>query len=244
MDEPLVSDRPDFTESAVTVGRGVVQVEMGYTFTLDESDGVRSVQHSYPEMLWRIGLFADWFEFRIAYNFGANNVSLNGVPVVPGAPDGSEDLYLGFKFDLTPQEGILPEMALITQMTVPSGSPGLTAGEVLPGVGWCYCWEINEVLDLSGETQINRSHDDDGNFFDEFAQSLSMGYNLTEKLHGYTEWFMFVPSGFTTEQVEQYADGGFTYHVTNNLQFDIRAGVGLNEAADNFFTGAGTVIRF
>ena len=29
MDEPLVGDRPDFTESSVTVGRGVAQLEFG-----------------------------------------------------------------------------------------------------------------------------------------------------------------------------------------------------------------------
>ena len=37
LDEPLVTDRPDFTESSTTVGQGVVQLEMGYTFTGDSS---------------------------------------------------------------------------------------------------------------------------------------------------------------------------------------------------------------
>ena len=32
-DDPLVTDRPDFTESAVTVTRGRTQIEMGYTFS-------------------------------------------------------------------------------------------------------------------------------------------------------------------------------------------------------------------
>jgi hypothetical protein len=44
--------------------------------------------------------------------------------------------------------------------------------------------------------------------------------------------------------VEHYADGGFTFLVNDNLQFDIRAGVGLNRRADNFFTGAGLAVRF
>ena len=42
---------------------------------------------------------------------------------------------------------------------------------------------------------------------------------------------------------EHYADGGFTVLMNNNLQFDIRAGVGLNEDADDVFTGAGFAIR-
>ena len=33
LSEPLVSDRPDFTEASSTVGRGVSQYEVGYTYT-------------------------------------------------------------------------------------------------------------------------------------------------------------------------------------------------------------------
>jgi hypothetical protein len=243
MDEPLQSDRPDFTEASTTVGRGVVQVEMGYTFTLDRSGGTNVVQHSYPEMLWRIGMFAEWFEFRIQYNYGANDMAVLGVPVRPGQ-QGSEDLYLGAKIMLTPQEAILPEMAIMPQMTVPSGSPSLTAGEVMPGLNWLYGWDINDFLSLGGSTQVNRAIDDLGIFYTEFAQSLTVGYSLTEKLGAYTEWFCFIPNGRTVAPIQHYADGGFTYHVTNNFQLDIRAGVGLNEAADDMFAGAGTVLRF
>jgi hypothetical protein len=34
-----------------------------------------------------------------------------------------------------------------------------------------------------------------------------------------------------------------TYLITNNIQWDLRAGVGLNQAADDFFTGTGISIR-
>lgn len=243
-DEPLASDRPDFTETSTTVGCGLVQIESGYTFTLDESAGRRTVNHSFPEMLVRIGLFGDWFEARLAYNYGINDVSVVGVPNEPDAPDGSEDLDLGIKVALTPQENALPEMAFLPQMTVPSGSRGLTAGEVMPGANWLYGWDIVDWLDAGGSTQINRARDDDGNFFGEFAQSLTTGFKLTEHLRAYAEWFMFAPIGHTIERTEQYFDGGFTFSVTRNLQLDVRAGAGLNDAADDFFTGAGSAIRF
>src|SRR5687768_2148528 len=41
-DEPLASDRPDFTEASCTVGRGVCQLEMGYTYFHD-SDAASSL---------------------------------------------------------------------------------------------------------------------------------------------------------------------------------------------------------
>ena len=36
---PLVTDRPDFTEASVTVGRGVTQLEMGYLYVNDRGPG-------------------------------------------------------------------------------------------------------------------------------------------------------------------------------------------------------------
>ena len=41
-DEPLASDRPDFTEASTTVGRGVVQLEMGYTLFDNDDGGTRT----------------------------------------------------------------------------------------------------------------------------------------------------------------------------------------------------------
>jgi hypothetical protein len=243
MDEPLVSDRPDFTEATTTVGRGVVQIEAGYTFTIDRTGNLETVEHSFPELLCRIGILAEWLELRIGYDHGAHDVAFTGTPAHAGTPD-SEQIYMGFKIGLTPQEGILPEMVLIPQMSLYFGDDEAIASEVLPGVNWVYGWEINDWLSTAMSTQINRAYEGDGRYFAEFAQSWTFGYELTERLGAFTEWFMFSPVGGIEVEVEHYMDGGFTFHVTDNFQLDIRAGVGLNEAADNFFTGAGSVVRF
>lgn len=241
-DEPLVSDRPDFTEASTTVGRGVVQLESGYTYIQDNSNGVTTRAHSFPETLLRVGVFADWLEMRIAWNYAKEASRSAGLATERAA--GAEDLYLGMKIALTPQEGILPEMAIIPQMTVPTGARAFTNNETLPGVNWLYAWDFNDFLSLAGSSQINMTLDPSTtDKYLEYAQSFSFGYSLTDKLGAYTEWFAFFPSGADTVTPTHYFDGGFTYSVTNNFQLDIRGGVGLNEAADDFFTGAGFVIR-
>lgn len=242
MDEPLASDRPDFVEASVTVGRGVAQVEMGYTFISNDDPGIRTREHSYPEMLWRIGMFAEWFEFRIAYNHLSGSDLVAPLPIANFS--GGEDLYLGCKLGLTPQEGILPEMALILQMTVPTGHADLTAGEVCPGFNWLYGWDINDFLSVGMSTQGNSAIDDVGDDYFEFAQAITINYALAEKLSAYTEWFALIPSGGTTAFTEHYADGGFVYRLTNNIQFDIRAGIGLSDRANDYFTGTGLCLRF
>jgi hypothetical protein len=242
MDEPLEADRPDFTESPLTVGKGVVQVEMGYTFTADGNLGARTTDHTFPQMLWRIGMFAEWFEFRVFYNYDINEVTLPAGNHLHMS--GSEDLQLGAKICLARQEGILPAMGLIPAMTVPTGAPGFTEGEVMPSLQWAYQWEFNKKVSLGMTTLIERQRDDLGNIFVEFAQSGSLDIQLGKKLAMYNELYLLSPTGRTDEQVQYYYDGGFTYHVTNNLQLDIEAGVGLNRAADDYFAGSGLVVRY
>jgi hypothetical protein len=242
MDEPLVTDRPDFTESPVTVGRGVVQLETGYSYTWDSAGSDFTRTHTYPESLFRIGIFSEWLELRIFYNYTEETTQVGGVRTVL---TGSDDLGLGLKIALTPQEGILPEMGLIPQMSVPSGDIDFSANRVLAGLNWVYAWEINDFFSLGGQSQYNAAVDGaTGATYGEFSQAWSVGYTLTDRLGAYTEWYMFAPHSADSELPEQYVDGGFTYLVNDNLQLDIRVGFGLNEAADDYFLGSGFSQRF
>ena len=233
---PLVTDRPDFTEAASTIGRGVAQLEIGYTYAYD-NDCTVTKSNSYPEPLLRYGIFAEWLELRVGWNYADEEVGLV-------KNSGSEDLYLGFKLGLTPQEGVLPEMSLIPQMNVPTGSSAFTSDHVEPGVNWIYAWEINDCISTAGSTQGNRRIDDSGEAYFEIAQSWTVAYSLSDELGAYTEWFVLIPNGADTARTEHYFNGGFTYLLSKDVQFDIRAGTGLNGAADDYFVGTGLSIRF
>ena len=43
---------------------------------------------------------------------------------------------------------------------------------------------------------------------------------------------------------QHYFNGGFTYRLTPDIQFDVRTGVGLNRHADDFFAGTGFAVRY
>jgi hypothetical protein len=241
LNSPLVTDRPDFTEASSTVGVHVAQLEFGYTYTYDTSAGTSVRGHSFPETLLRYGIFHDWLELRVGLNYAEERTRTGAASTTL---KGAEDLYLGFKLGLTPQDGLLPEMAIIPQATVPTGSGPFNQGEVLAGVNWNYGWEISDWLATAGSTQINRSLDGStGNAYHEIAQSWTVAVSLSERVGAYTEWYAFFPSGADTQKPEHYFNGGFTYSVSNDLQLDVRAGVGLNAAAADFFLGAGAVVR-
>lgn len=242
-DEPLVTDRPDFTEASSTVGYGRLQIEMGYTYFYNR-DGTASVAtQTFPETLFRIGLFREWFELRIVYTAIDQQTSAN---FIRAGETGSDDLQVGCKIALTEQCGCLPEMAIIPQIFVPVGSDAFTNDEVLPGLNWVYSWDITDRFGVAGSTQGNRVRDDSGHYHLELAQSATAGVSITERLGGYAEWFAFFPHGAVDlgAKPAHFFNGGFTYLVNNDLQLDARAGLGLNDAADDYFVGAGLSKRF
>jgi hypothetical protein len=240
----LAADRPDFTEASTTVGLGRIQLESGYTYSRNQKAGLSSA-HSFPEALLRVGLFAEWFELRLGQNYS----TLRGVE-----PDGSplrtagfEDLYVGTKLALTEQKGYLPEVAVILFATLPTGRASLTADRVLPGMSYQYGWDlIKDRLSFAASSIIASAVDDAGHGYLELAQSASFGYTLSERLGAYTEVYAFFPHGALASGVtpQYYFDGGFTYKVTPDVQYDVRAGVGLNRHADDYFLGTGFVVRY
>jgi hypothetical protein len=241
LDEPLVSDRPDFTEASTTVGRGVLQLECGYTYFQDDDGTSITRLHSWGEPLFRLGVWRDWLELRFAAFPLTEEVELAGNQQ---SASGMDDLLIGAKIALTPQAGIRPEMAIVPQMFVPIGSDAFTADQVLPGVNWLYGWDITEIYSVGGSTQFLRSVSDQGDSYTSWAQSMTIGYSLTERWGGYTEWFGFFPHSADDVKPEHYFDGGLTWSITNDIQWDIRAGVGLNDEADDFFCGSGLALRF
>ncbi|MFP6753014.1 MAG: transporter [Pirellulaceae bacterium] len=241
-DSPLIGDRPDFVESAVTVGLGVLQMEIGYTFIYD-NDGSQSVRsHGYPEALFRYGIWKEWFELRLMFSFLEEETVSGGTS---SWLRGSEDIYLGAKIAIAPQEGLLPQTGILINMVVPSGSANVSDGEVLPGVSLVYSWELENGWELAGQTQGNRALDSTtGNAYTEFSQAVTMAISLNDRIGYYAEWFCLIPSGAETMQPEHYLDSGFTFLVHNDLQLDFRGGIGLGDAAADYFFGTGLIRRF
>jgi hypothetical protein len=215
---------------------------MGYTFTGDNDGVVDTLCHTYPQLLVRVGLLADWFELRLEQTWESETITAGGVG---DSENGAQDLLLGCKIALTEQCGWLPQMTLLPQTTVPSGTESFTFGEMLPGLGWLYAWDITDRLSLDGNTLGNRYVDENGESLSVFAQSVNATYQFTERFSGFVEWYALFPhSGEATDlSPEHYADGGFTYLVNDNFQLDWSAGLGLNDAADDYFVAAGLSLR-
>jgi Putative MetA-pathway of phenol degradation len=240
-EEHLDADRPHFPEATTTVGKGRAILESGYTFT---KKGDSFLSHTVPEALLRVGVFADWFEFRIAQDTLHQRQTVDEVTTTAS---GAKDLYLGVKLALTEQKGWLPATVVIPQMTVPTGSAGVTAGRVLPGVNVDFGWEvIKDVFNIELLIANNFVQDDlGGGSHHELATGLTAAFQLTKKLEFFAEWDAFYPTGGVGSAAPRnYAVAGLVYFVTPNFQLDMRAGVGLNHASNDFLTGVGFAARY
>jgi Putative MetA-pathway of phenol degradation len=240
-EDHLDADRPHFPEATTTVGKGRAILESGYTFT---KKGDSFLSHSAPEALLRVGMFADWFEFRVAQNFLHQRQTEAGETTTAS---GAQDLYLGVKLGLTEQHGWLPATVVIPQMTVPTGSAEVTARRVLPGVNVDFGWEvITDVFNIELLIANNFVQDElNGGSHHELATGLTAVFQVTKNLEMFAEWDAFYPTGGVGSAAPRhYAVGGIVCFVTPNLQLDMRAGVGLNEHSNDFLAGVGFAARY
>ena len=71
--------------------------------------------------------------------------------------------------------------------------------------------------------------------------AIGASFSLSDHLGSYVEYFgVHSDSADSTHSL----GGGFTYLINNDLQLDINGGIGLNNAADDYFAGAGVSWRY
>lgn len=243
LEGPLVTDRPDFTESTDAIPFGHIQLEAGYTFTYDREDGVRVRDHVMPELLLRVGLVED-FELRIGWEGYAWTHELSKGQTRGGRSvsvedwtSGGSDLELGFKLKLLEQDGLRPHLGILGSLNLPTGSSAVSPGDVEPLVGLLWAYDLSDRLSLAGNVNFASLVEDRRRFFQTSA-SLSVAVALTDILGTYIEYYGFYPNAKEADMAH-VLNGGLTILMDPNFQIDLRVGAGLNEEADDFFTGVG-----
>ena len=227
---PLVADRPDFTESPLTVPMGHIQIEGGFTF-YDDPD-----YWTLPEGLVRLGLTRD-LEFRLELPDYFN------IDDGPGDDDGITDMSLGVKWQFLQQDGVIPDTGVIPYITLPTGEEPFTDDDVQVGAVLAAGWQLNSELSLTaniGLQTIERDSDDSDTV--QTSTSLSLGFPLGEMTGGFVEYYAIYPG--LIDEGEHVIDGGVTHHIHNNLMLDARIGFGVSDEAPDFLVGAGVTYRY
>ena len=223
----MVTDRPDQTESATVVPRGLLQVETGYLFARDgDVDG-----YAVPGTLFRIGL-GGRLELRIGH-----------AGIVGGAGrHGAGDSELGAKINLIGRaDGWRPELAILGGLSLPTGDHGFSSDAVDPLLLVAFAHDLLPRLSLGYNVGAAWESSADQSDRDAFlVYSLVFGVRLTDRLGAFLELF---GDRQTTGTTSESVDGGLTFLLTDIVQVDVSVGSGLWGPTDDVFVGAGLSFR-
>jgi len=252
-DGPISTDRPTFTPANTVVPRGRVQFESGFTFSNETTSATRTTLYDLPELAMRWGLF-NRVEFRTFWQ----GQTWTQTQFRPGGPwrlgGGLSDMEVGFKWQLLTNDKErkwIPTTALITSIYAPTGGTSVLGSHTVePYVNLIYGWSLTDKLTLAGstgylemrQTDLGRGRPADS--FQRYHQSLVAFFAVNKRTTLFYEWYVWMFTNAADNRPTHYMDGGIIYLLTPNMQLDLRAGFGLSDRPDDFFTGVGYSVRF
>jgi hypothetical protein len=240
---PIVTDRPGFLFSSLTVGRGVVQTEWGIpAVTANGTAGVSSRLASLFGLV-RYGV-TDNFELRLdspVYN--QSRISVGGRTATD---HGTGDLEVGAKWHPLDNHGARPSFALIPSVIVPTGGSGFTAGHPVYQLNAMAEWNLASgwgIGALAG--YLNGLNGPSGG--DRYGQEtfgVSLGRSLpAPKWSAYGE-ALYVATNLAGAGDSSFLGGGIKYLATNDIQLDLSFDRGLTADSPDWLFGLGLAARF
>ncbi len=226
----MSTDRPDTTESAFTVPRGMWQFEMEAVSVSRDGGGQAE----------------DWGSVNIKYGL-TGSVDFQWVTPAWHTGDGLDgwtDSEFRLKWNLTGQDDdAAVAIALMPYIKLPVASRGLgnnnfEGGLIIPfaltnGPSCCdLAWMV--------QADIIRNDADNG-WTGALTLTGTAGFELTSRLSAFTEAVVTTPF---EGDAEVYLNGGLVFSLNENWFLDAGVNIGLNRAAEDarFFTG--TSFRF
>ncbi|AFN75271.1 hypothetical protein MROS_2039 [Melioribacter roseus P3M-2] len=218
--QTIVTDRPDFTESAVTIPSGTVQFEGGVSF--DNNNDMNNF--TFPALLTRVSLHKS-FEVRLGFTGWTYSEEESKTLM--------NDLILEAKYQLS----INPEfpLAILLVSKLPTGSEEISIENPEYGLKLAASHPVADYLSVSSNVgAISIEPNSQRELL--YLFSLSMGFTIAERTGWFVEFFTMMPE---KRQWQPSIDTGLTYLIGDNFQLDLYAGFGLNNYASDLFGGLG-----
>ena len=230
----FITDRPDQTESSAVVPRGYFQIETGVTYS-DEGSASRTLE--YPGTLIRIGLMKR-LELRLGTQGFVSELEGNETT-------GYGDSEIGTKLYLWQERGWRPEAALLTSVSIPTGNSAFSTRHADPSFRFLFSHSLTETVSLAynvGAAWETVATSSGSATLSDVEYTLAAGFALTDRLGAFAELFGDTPLS-SGDGTALSVDGGFTYLLRPNIQFDVALGAGITDEAPDWFLTAGVSFR-
>jgi len=241
--QPICADRPGKATSACTVPASHWQLETGIAdWSLQKAGGERDTSLALGETTIKYGL-SDAFDIEVDVTpWERSSSRLAGV--LQGA-SGFGDVNLIYKQRLTSSNAPV-QVSAMPVVKVPTAKHSLGNGKWEAGLLVPIAYSIPKTpLSIALTPEIDWAADADGHgHHGAMVQVVSLGWAATGKLNLSAElWrqWNWDPSGTTREAS---VDGAVAYLVSNDVQLDAGANLGLNRNTPDFEIYAGVSKRF
>lgn len=227
----LSPDRPDTTESPLTVDAGAFVIEASF-FDWRHDDGDDSFTVMATNL--KLGLTND-IDFQIVFDAYTRET-----PEMVSGAEGISDVQFRLKYNVWGNDGGASAFALFPFIKIPTGTE-LSNGEVEGGLILPFGTDLADGIGLGLMAEIDAVHDGANGGHDiEFVHSAVLGFDLTDRLGMFTEYIGVAgPSPY-----QAYFAGGFTLAFGDDLVFDCGTQIGLNDHADDIGVFGGFTRRF
>lgn len=232
---PMSSDRPDVTESPITVDAGAMQAETSFV-DVTTAGGDRTVRAMSTN--YKVGI--------------TNNMDLQVVfdPYVraqdgPVDSDGFGLTQLRWKINLWGNDDDGSALGILPFVQAPTAAAGLGSDKVEGGLCVPFSMPLSEGMDLGVMLQGGAAYDElDGEHDLEFVGTVVLSRSVTDALAGYVESISVVgddsDAGF-----RQTIGAGLTYACSPDVVFDVGTNVGVtDDDTDDANVFAGVTWRF
>lgn len=240
-DDGIVTDRPDFVESSLTVGKYRFQVETSVNLERDDSDGVKTRSWSTPTLL-RFGV-ADDLELRLESD-GFMRMRVEDPAAGTATERGWNDLDIGAKWHMRDQEGALPSVGWLLHATLDTGSSAFRGGDVRPSLRASIEWDLGGGWGLGLMPGLAYDKDASGDRYTAGIFGAVLGYSLNDRSRVFAEIAAAqIASDEHGGDVVAF-DFGATYLLTDTVQVDTAVNVGANDDTPDLAWTLGLSMKF
>ncbi|MCC9169058.1 transporter [Pontibacter harenae] len=222
--------RPDKSQGTSVVPKGLVQVEAGLQYQKDDLNGQDVRTRSYPTMTLRYGLL-NKIELRIE---GGLQDSVFNERGSSSRTRGLGPVTAGVRYVMWSGKGIIPDAAFTGTVTLPV-SNALSPPDPEAMLNFGFSNTLANWLSLTYSVRYGWIYRDT-----ELRYAADLRADLSKTFSMYIEYFSIEES---SAAVRHHADVGVLWFPKANIQLDVSAGIGLNEAAPAYFATTGISIR-
>ncbi len=222
---PMVTDRPDATESPSTVPIGTLQIETGAFYTSFEQNGIEEEVFGYNTTLLRYGLL-DNLELRLGWNFEETRTTVGGSRLMD-VQSGFSPMLAGMKVAITEEKGAMPEIGLLGHIYLPL----LASPDYRPETtGVDFRFSLAHSLSENSGIGMNIGAQWTGDSPEAaYVYTLVYGLSLSDTFAVYAELYGDLPED---SRANHFWDAGLTYLLMYNLQLDATVGTSITEGQD------------